>query len=88
MMTAATWLERHRTRYLSDDGISFGLGTINLNFSALTEVQKWIHKRGLIGHHGVLIKSVVVFERTNTSEHPTIPIASPISPAVSCTERY
>jgi hypothetical protein len=87
-MTTATWLERYRTRYLSDDGISFSLGTINLNILALTEVQEWPHRRGMISHHGVSIKSVVVFDQANTCEHSTIPIASLISPAVSCTERY
>lgn len=87
-MTRVTWLERHRTRYLSDDGISFGLGTVNLNLSVLTEVQEWPHIRGMISHHGVSIKSAAVFDQMNTSEHPTFPIASLINPAVSCTERY
>jgi hypothetical protein len=87
-MTTATWLERYRTRYLSDDGISFSLGTINLNILALTEVQEWPHRRGMISHHGVSIKSTVAFDRTNTSELLTIPIGSSINPAVSCTERY
>ena len=88
MMTRTTWLKEYRTRYLSDGGISFGPGTANLNFSALTDVQEWFHRRGITGHHGVSIKSAIVFEQMNTSEHPTIPIAPSISPAVSCTERY
>ena len=87
-MTTVTCPERYLARYLSDDGIFYGLGTINLNLSALTEVQEWLHRREIVSHHGVSIKSAIVFEQTNTSEHLTIPIAPSISPAVSCTERY
>ena len=88
MTTRATSLERYRPRYRNDGGIPFGLDTINLNFMALTEGQEWFHRRGMISFHGVPIKSAVVFDRTNTCQHPTIPIDFTINPAVSCTERY